>query len=383
MKLLPLIFRNLRRRFLRTSLSIFTLFLAAFLFTVLIAVPASIDKVIDEASTGLRVIVSAPNAYMLPIWYRDAFKKMPDVVATTAERQWDGLYKDDRQAIVAFGIDPDIGEVYPETNLLPAQINEFLHQRDAAAVGEMLMRKYDWHIGDRVTLKNGDSKLTLSFRIIASLSAHMTRNSFIFRREYFDEGVKKTYGADITDEASFITVRVARIADVPKVIEEIDGRFRNSEYETSTITESDSIANGVSAIADLSTIIFSLCAVVVITVLLVAANSMAINVRERISEVAIIRAVGFEGTDVASMLFGEAALMGLIGGALGAGLALAILGHGRTLGAIVGGIAYIQVTPDLALAAVFAIVTVSLAAAIVPVIQAVNISPALAFRKVI
>ena len=188
---------------------------------------------------------------------------------------------------------------------------------------------------------------------------------------------------DITDAASFIAVRVARVADVPKVIEEIDGRFRNSEYETSTITESDSIANGVSAIADLSTIIFSLCAVVVITVLLVAANSMAINVRERISEVAIIRAVGFEGSHVASMLFGEAALMGLIGGALGAGLALAFLGHGRTLGAIVGGIAYIQVTPDLALAAVFAIVTVSLAAAIVPVIQAVKISPALAFRKVI
>jgi len=383
MKLLPLIFRNLTRRFLRTSLSIFTLFIAAFLFTVLIAVPASIDKVIDEASTGLRVIVSAPNAYMLPIWYRDAIKKMPDVVATTAERQWGGLYKDDRQPIVAFGIDSDIAEVYPETNLLPEQINEFLHQRDAAAVGEMLMRKYDWHIGDRVTLKNGDSKLALTFQIIASLRAHMTRNSFIFRREYFDEGVKKTYGVDITDAASFITVRVARITDVPKVIEEIDGRFRNSEYETSTITESDSIANGVSAIADLSTIIFSLCAVVVITVLLVAANSMAINVRERISEVAIIRAVGFEGTQVASMLFGEAALMGLIGGALGAGLALALLGHGRTLGAVVGGIAYIQVTPDLALAAVFAIVTVSLAAAVVPVIQAVNISPALAFRKVI
>ena len=383
MKLLPLIFRNLSRRFLRTSLSIFTLFIAAFLLTVLIAVPASIDKVIDEASTGLRVIVSAPNAYMLPIWYRDAIKKMPDVVATTAERQWDGLYKDDRQAIVAFGIDPDIAEVYPETNLLPEQINQFLHQRDAAAVGEMLMRKYGWHLGDRVTLKNGDSKLALTFQIIASLPAHLTRNSFIFRREYFDEGVKKTYGVDITDAASFISVRVARVADVPKVIEEIDGRFRNSEYETSTITESDSIANGVSAIADLSTIIFSLCAVVVITVLLVAANSMAINVRERISEVAIIRAVGFEGTHVASMLFGEAALMGLIGGALGAGLALAFLGHGRTLGAVVGGIAYIQVTPDLALAAVFAIVTVSLAAAVVPVIQAVNISPALAFRKVI
>ncbi len=84
-----------------------------------------------------------------------------------------------------------------------------------------------------------------------------------------------------------------RTPHIPKVIEEIDARFHNSEYETSTIAESDAITNSVSAIADLSTIIFSLCAVVVITVLLIAANSMAINVRERISEVAIIRALGF------------------------------------------------------------------------------------------
>jgi putative ABC transport system permease protein len=167
------------------------------------------------------------------------------------------------------------------------------------------------------------------------------------------------------------------------VIEEIDGSFRISEYEISTITESDSIANGVSAIADLSTIIFSLCAVVVVTVLLVAANSMAINVRERISEVAIIRALGFERAHVALMLFGEAGLMGLLGGATGAGLALALFGRGVTMGAVVGGLAYMQVTPDLGLAAMFAVFAVSLVAAIVPVMQAISISPALAFRKVI
>src|SRR5260370_36774099 len=110
-----------------------------------------------------------------------------------------------------------------------------------------------------------------------------------------------------------IAGRVAHVTEIPAVIEEIDSRFRNSEYETSTITESDSIANGVSAVADLSTIIFSLCAVVVITVLLVAANSMAINVRERISEVAVIRRLGLQPTHLATMLFGEAPMMGLIG----------------------------------------------------------------------
>src|SRR6202171_5083079 len=216
-----------------------------------------------------------------------------------------------------------------------------------------------------------------------SLPARVTQNSFIFRREYFDQAVKKTYDFDLSDAASFILVRVAHVTEIPRVIEEIDGRFRNSEYETSTITESDSIANGVSAIADLSTIVFSLCAVVVITVLLVAANSMAINVRERISDSAVIRGLVFEPTHVATMLFGEAAMMGLIGGASGAGLAWALFGRGVTMGAVVGGLGYIQVTPDLSFAALFAIVTVSLASAIVPVLQAINISPALAFRKVI
>jgi putative ABC transport system permease protein len=338
---------------------------------------------LDDVSTGLRVIVTAPNAYMLPIWYRDAIQKMPFVVAATAERQWGGLYKDDRQPIVAFGIDPDVQEVFPESYLTPEQVQQFLRERRSALVGNLLMAKNHWHIGQWVTLKNGDSKLALPFVIIATLPAKVTQNSFIFRREYFDQAVKKTYDFDIGDQASFIAVRVAHVTEIPRVIEEIDGRFRNSEYETSTITESDSIANGVSAIADLSTIIFSLCAVVVITVLLVAANSMAINVRERISEVAVIRALGFEPTHVATMLFGEAAAMGLVGGASGAGLAWALFGRGVTMGPVVGGLGYMQVTPDLALAALFAILTVSLASAVVPVLQAVNISPALAFRKVV
>ena len=383
MKLVLLISRNLSRRMLRTVLSVLTLFIAAFLLTVLIAVPFSLHRMLDDVSMGLRVVVTAPNAYMLPIWYRDAIKKMPGVVAATAYRQWGGIYQDERQPIVSFGIDPDVQEVSPETNLNPDQVKTFLHERRSALVGEMLMAKHHWHIGQWVTLKNGDSKLALPFVIIASLPARATQNTFVFRREYFDQAVKQTYGVDITDAASFILVRVAHVTEIPRVIEEIDGRFRNSEYETSTITESDSITNGVSAIADLSTIIFSLCAVVVITVMLVAANSMAINVRERISEVAVIRALGFEPTHVATMLFGEAAAMGLIGGAAGAGLAWALFGRGVTMGAVVGGLGYMQVTPDLSFAALFAIVTVSLASAVVPVLQAIKISPALAFRKVI
>jgi ABC-type antimicrobial peptide transport system permease subunit len=123
--------------------------------------------------------------------------------------------------------------------------------------------------------------------------------------------------------------------------------------------------------------------VVVITVLLIAANSTAINVRERISEVAAIRCLGFQRIHIAALLFGEVAMMALIGGGAGAALALALFGNGITLGAILGGQGYMQVTGGAALAGGFAILVVSLLSAIIPVLQSVAVSPALALRKVI
>ena len=383
MKLLYLVFPNLTRRLLRTTLSVFTAFIAAFLFTVLVSVPASMSRIASDASNKLRVIVTAPNAYMLPIWYRDAIRKMPSVVAASAELQWGAIYQDPREPIIAFGVDPDVVKVYPEGHVTAEETRQLLLNRNAAMVGGVLMKRHNWSLGKPITLKNIDGKLNLTFLPVAIMRAKRDQNAFIFRRELLDEGVKKAYDFDTSDRASFIAVRVDSIADVPKVIDEIDGRFHNSEYETSTITQSDAIASGLSAIADLSTIIFSLCAVVVITVLLIAANSTAINVRERISEVAAIRCLGFQRIHIAALLFGEVAMMALVGGGAGAALALGLFGNGVTLGAILGGQGYMQVTLGAALAGGFAILVVSLLSAIVPVVQAVAVSPAIALRKVI
>jgi putative ABC transport system permease protein len=125
--------------------------------------------------------------------------------------------------------------------------------------------------------------------------------------------------------------------------------------------------------------VLSLCAVVMITLLLIAGNAMAMNVRERFSEVAVIRALGFQRGQVAAILSGEATVMAILGGVAAAATALALWGNGVTLGSVLGGQGYMQVTPDAALA----IVGVSIASAIIPVVQAVAISPGLAFRKVV
>src|SRR4029077_11100870 len=119
-----------------------------------------------------------------------------------------------------------------------------------------------------------------------------------------------------------------------------------------TMTESDSVANVVSAIGNIRTIIYSLCMVVLLTVLLIAANSMAMMVRDRISEVAVMRALGFTGTHIAILLFSEAALIGLTGAIAGAALALWMFGHGIRLGEITGMIGYVEVRPATAAFAV-------------------------------
>ena len=107
----------------------------------------------------------------------------------------------------------------------------------------------------------------------------------------------------------------------------------------------------VSAIGNIRTIIYSLCMVVLLTVLLIAANSMAMMVRDRISEVAVMRALGFTRAHIAILLFAEAALIGLSGSMVGAGIALWVFGHGIRLGEITGMLGYLQVRPETAAAA--------------------------------
>ena len=167
------------------------------------------------------------------------------------------------------------------------------------------------------------------------------------------------------------------------VANEIDENFHNSDAETETMTESDSVANVVSAIGNIRTIIYSLCMVVLLTVLLIAANSMAMMVRDRISEVAVMRALGFTRTHIAILLFTEAALIGLAGSIVGAGLALAMFAHGIRLGEITGMLGYLEVRPETAAAAVVTAVLVSIASALGPVIRAMRVVPAMAFREVV
>jgi putative ABC transport system permease protein len=382
---LKLIERNMRRNLRRTILTILTIALAAFIYTVLVSVPASMDRIVRDASGTLRLIIVNKTAPWqdLPARYCDQIDKMPGAAACVGITGWFATWRDVGETIFCAAAGPEISDVFPDYQLSREHQRLAAKDRRSATVGTVLMKKMGWKVGDHVTLRGTDAgHMQMDFIVIGTIENKRYPNTFLFRRDYLMES-RKANGQPDEDIAWNIIVRADSAADLQPLAKGIDEHFANSDYETRTMTESDALASGLSALGNIRGIVFALCAVVVLTVLLIAANSTAMMVRDRISEVAVMRSLGFSRGAVSVLLFGESGLIGAAGGLIGASIALWMFHGGVTLGAALGGNGALWVTPDQALNAILVAVAVSLVSGLVPIIEALRISPAMAFRKVI
>ncbi len=386
MKLFKLIERNMRRNLRRTALTTVVIATATFLFTVLISVPASMDRIIRDASTTLRLVVNNRTApwYDLPSHYCDEIRRMPGCAACVAIRGWHATYRDPRDSLYAAAVGPEINQVFPDYGLTANAMVTMARDRRAASVGRALMAKYGWKLGQQVTLHGADAfaRMDLTFILVADIPSKHYPNSFVFRRDYFNEAMK-AHGYPADDIAWQLIARSDTPEHLATLSKEIDEHFRNSPYETRTMTEKDALSNGLSQVGNIRAMVYSLCAIVILTVWLIAANSAAIMVRDRIGEVAVMRALGFSPGQIANLLFGECALIGMAGGALGAGVALWLFAGGVSLGPALGGNGALFVMPAAAIQGLAAAVAVSLLSGAIPIIEAIRIAPALGFRQVV
>jgi putative ABC transport system permease protein len=382
---IKLVERNMRRNLRRTILTILTIALATFIYTVLVSVPASMDRVVKDASGTLRLIINNKTAPWedLPARYCDDINKMPGVAACVAITGWPATWRDVSDPVFAVGAGPEIGDVFPDYALTAEQRAATFKEKRSAVVGEILMHKYGWKIGDTITLRSANSDhMEMTFLITGTMRSKRYPNTFLMRRDYM-MAARKAHGLPDEDIAWNIIVRATSSDTMATLAKEIDEHFANSDAETRTMTESDALSSGLSAIGNIRAIVFALCLVVLLTVLLIAANSTVMMVREQISDVAVMRALGFSRSAVAFLLFGECAAIGLLGGIIGALPALWLFSGGITLGAALGGNGALWVTPAQTLNALIAALSVSTVSGIVPILEAVRISPALAFRKVV
>jgi len=317
MKFLPLIFSNLGRKKLRTILTIGSFAVALLLFGLLVAIKVAFDQGSDVAGTDRLITINKVSIIQpLPISYQDRIARIPGVKNVTFSVWFGGIYQDPKNFFATFAIDPaHQRQVYPELVVPDDQWKKFVDDREGAIVGDELAKRFGWKLGDRIPLQApiyGTGAWEFNIDGIFHTTRSDEAEQLWLQYSYLDE--RRKFGKG---QIGWYTVQLNSSDDAVGVEKAIDGMFANSPYETKTDTEKAFAASWAKQAGNIESLILAIGGVVFFTLLLVSGNTMAIAVRERVGELAVLKAVGF--SDAAMMIFvlGESLLIALLGGVVG------------------------------------------------------------------
>jgi len=319
--MLHLVLANLARKKVRTGLTIGSFAVALFLFALLAIVRDAFQQGIHIAGADRLVVVNRGSLIQpLPVAYRDRLARISGVTQVTFATWFGGLYRDVHHSFPQFAIDREAyREMFPECVVPDDQWQSFAADREGAIVGEALAARFGWNVGDRVPIKGALFPGAWEFNIRGVYRGARPQDDttqFWFHWDYLDE--RRTAGKGFV---GWYTVRVARPDDAARLIKTIDQQFANSEFETKTETEKAFAASWAKRIGNVAALMLSIGGVVFFTLLLITGNVMAIAVRERTRELAVLKAVGFSGTAVLALVIAETLVIAFIGGGLGLALA--------------------------------------------------------------
>jgi len=314
MKYWKIILKNVgrnRRRTVLTVLSIaFSLFLVMFLRTLVLELsrqnpnPVATRRVVVRRATSLQELM--PEAYGRKI------EGVQDVQLVAAIDWFGGIYQEPKNFFANFAVEHDkLFAMFPEIQLDEAATKAFLSQKSAAICGRQLAERFGWKVGDKITLLGTIYPVDLDFTLVGTYRNDSDERAFYFHRDYFEEAQGKP------GKAGVFFVMCSSPEVVPKVIGRIDSMFRNTDAETRTETERAFESSFQMMIGNVKGLVLSISSVVVFMILLVVGNTMAMNIRERSHEIAILKSLGFQNESLIGMLVGEATSISLMGGLLG------------------------------------------------------------------
>jgi putative ABC transport system permease protein len=327
MKFIGLILKSARRSKRRTALTVLSVAIAVFLF-------ASLRAVLDgfnagaEASSSTRIVTlrSTSLIFSMPTSHADQIRSTPGVQDLTWANWFGGIYKDPQNFFAQFAIEPESYlRMYPEIVLTPDERKAFLDDRTGCIVGDGLAKRYGFKVGDKITLQvgiptYGRQDFDFTIRAIYHTSgAAVDNQSMMFQWKYADER------SLVKGQAGWYVSQIASPDQAAQVALAIDQQFANSPYETKTDTERAFQSSFVSMFGNLNLLLGSISIAVVITTLFVAGNTMAMSVRERTTEIAVMRTLGFPSATIFMLVAGEGLLMSMLGGVVGVALARAIV----------------------------------------------------------
>lgn len=333
MKYFYLVFSSLKRKKLRTLLTILSIMVAFVLFGYLTAIRQAFDAGVEVAGAD-RLIVrhKVSIIQLLPESYEDKIERLEGVDNAAHSTWFGGIYQEPRNFFAQMPMEPEeLFDMFPEYIVSDEQKAAWLETRSGALVGRGLAERFDWKVGDRIPInatiwtKKGGGR-TWEFDIVAiydGVEKGTDTSQFFFRYDFFDET-----RAGGTGQVGWFSVRVNDPDRAAEVAAAIDAEFANSAFETKTEPEGAFIQGFANQIGNIGFIIMSIMSAVFFTILLVAGNTMAYAVRERTGELAVLKAIGFTDRGVLGLVLGESLALTLVGGAIGLGLAWMLVSMG-------------------------------------------------------
>ncbi|NZA26971.1 ABC transporter permease [Luteimonas sp. SJ-92] len=329
MKYLHLVWAALFRRKTRTFLTLASIVAAFLLFGMLDGIRTSFAQLGQNADGAQRLQTSSRLSFIetLPLSLGARIARVDNIEAVTYANWFGGAYQDPRNQIFSFAVADNYLDLYPEIEVSAEERQAFASTRTAILVGQDLARRFDWKVGDRIPLQstifpNSDGSLNWEFDIVGILrsrdekSAGFNDSLLLLRWDYFEESTPYVDG-----DVGWYVSRVGDVRQADRAAKAIDALSANSPDETKTMTEQAAFASQLKQMADIGLIVGSIMGAVFFTLLLLTGNTMAQAVRERTSELAVLKTIGFSSTSVLAMVLAESVLLVLIGGVLGLGLA--------------------------------------------------------------
>ena len=369
-------FRNKRRSLLTVASIAFSLLLLCIMLCVWRSF--YIDKGAPDSALRIMTRHKVSLANFLPIYYRDKIRTVPGVVHVVPMTWFGGKYKDDKPEnyFAEFATDPDEYFDVAADKIMPAdQLAAWKHDRAGCVVDAELARKHNWKIGDHIILQGNIFPATLDLTLRGIYTIDPPNSALYFHAKYLEESV--TW---FKDSAGFYFTRVDTAENMPRAAHAIDDIFHGTPVPTKSESEQAFKLDFIASLGSVKVFILSICGAVVFTTLLVCANTMAMSIRERTREVAVLRTLGFTRENILKLLLSESIAISLIGGLVGVLLGTLVIKAMSRPG--IGLPVSMHMTPLTALVVLLVAAVVGVVSGVIPSYRASNLGIVDALRYI-
>ena len=365
------ILRNALRNKRRLMLTVLSVALSLFLFTVLQTALRELTQPATSEAAALRLVVrhriSLANG--LPARYQTRIEHMPGVEVCSRFTWFGGVYQDEKNFFPQFACEgKKIARLFGEAVFDPKQMADFIQDKAGCVVGIKTMNRFGWKVGDRITLVGTIWDCSPELTIRAVYREGIDETNLFFHHEYLDEllgdpGLVGTFW-----------IKAENPEVIPGLIRKIDDAFRNTDAETKTETERAFALEFVSMFGNVRMLVGSISLVIVFTMILVTASTMSMSIRERIRELSILKALGFNRLHVLGLIVAESFGLAVAGGLVGCCGAWALFNHIDVYKLSQGFFIKFEVTPHILTAGMLIAVALSVASCAVPAYNTIRMS---------